>query len=80
MQVTTFPSKTTPYRIQLPGRYSPDGKRKTRYFKTREDAETFLRRVKKLGLAAIDNKPAPTPKQRGAMAIDLKARSRNLGQ
>jgi hypothetical protein len=50
MIVTPFPSKTTPYRVQLPGRYSADGKRKTQYFKTKDEAEKFVSHVKKHGL------------------------------
>jgi hypothetical protein len=53
-----FPSKTTPWRVQVPGRFFPDKKRKTRYFQTKELAEDFCRRVKKFGLAAIEKSPA----------------------
>jgi len=48
-----FPSKTTPWCVQLPGRFAADRKRKTRYFKTREEAAKFVSQVKKFGLAAV---------------------------
>jgi hypothetical protein len=50
----TFPSKTTPWRVQVPGRFFPNKKRTARYFKTKEAAEDFCRSVKKFGLAAIE--------------------------
>src|SRR6267142_686903 len=61
MKVVSFPSKTTPYRIQLPGRYSPDRKRKSRYFATKDAAESFLKQVKNLGLVAVEPVKSPKP-------------------
>jgi Arm domain-containing DNA-binding protein len=46
MNPTSFHSKTTPWRVQLSGRYSPDGKRKTKYFKTRDEAHEFCQSLK----------------------------------
>jgi hypothetical protein len=54
----TFPSETTPWRVQVPGRYFANKKRTARYFKTKEAAEEFCRSVKKFGLAAIEKRPA----------------------
>jgi hypothetical protein len=55
----TFPSKTTPWRVQVPCRFFANKKRTARYFKTKEAAEDFCRSVKKFGLAAIDQRSAP---------------------
>lgn len=54
-----FPSKTTPWRVQVPGRFFPNKKRTTRYFKTKEAASDFCRKVDKFGLAAVNEQAAP---------------------
>jgi hypothetical protein len=38
----------------VPGRYFPDGRRKSKYFRTRDDAEKFVQRLKIEGRAALD--------------------------
>lgn len=53
MKPTPFPSKTTPWRVQLPARFSADGKRKAHYFASKDEAEKFARKAKKLGPAAV---------------------------
>lgn len=53
MKPTSFQSNTTPWRVQVPGRYFPDGKRKAKYFGTRAQAEEFIKSLKKHGTAAV---------------------------
>jgi predicted DNA-binding transcriptional regulator AlpA len=57
MNPTRFPSKTKPWRVQLPGGYFPDGKRKTKYFQTKEQADEYCRRLKKFGFSAVEQRP-----------------------
>lgn len=59
MKPTPFSSKTTPWRVQVPGRYFPDRKRKARYFASLEAADKFVSDVRRFGLAAIEAKVAP---------------------
>lgn len=49
MKVLEFPSKTTPYRIVVP----LDGKRKSLYFATRDEADKKLRELKKFGVGIL---------------------------
>jgi hypothetical protein len=52
MKPSSFPSKTTPWRVMVPRRFSADRKRKARYFKTKEAAEVFCCKIKKFGAHA----------------------------
>lgn len=59
MKPTSFASKTTPWRVQLPASRSPDRKRKARYFKTPEEAKRFCARLARgESLAEIDGQAA----------------------
>lgn len=60
MRPTSFASKTTPWRVQIPGRYFPDKKRKTKYFKDPKEAEKFCSNIRKFGLAAVEAVPTAT--------------------
>ena len=58
MKPTPFPSKTTPWRVQLPASWN-NGKRKTRYFADEKEAIAFCNKVKRYGKAALqENTPA----------------------
>jgi hypothetical protein len=57
-----FNSSTTPYRVILPARYSPDGKRKVKYFRYKKDALTLCERVNDYGIAALRDYVPPVPK------------------
>jgi hypothetical protein len=55
---TPFASETTPWRVVLPSRFSPDGKRKVKYFHYKKDAAAFCEH-RYLGanpMEAIDSK------------------------
>jgi hypothetical protein len=67
LKVIEFPHKTWKYRIQLPGRYSADGKRKTRYFKTKDEAEKFLSHVEKHGLPKPEAKIVATERHQALL-------------
>jgi hypothetical protein len=58
MKPTTFRSKTTPWRVQVPGRYFANRKRTTKYFATRQAAEEFMQKLKKFGTALFQEQPA----------------------
>jgi len=53
MNPTRFRSKTTPWRVQVPGRHFPDGKRKAFYFKTEKEAIGFCELFKNYNTPAI---------------------------
>src|ERR1700751_1430036 len=60
LRPTSFSSKTTPWRVVLPARLSPDRKRKTKYFALKQDALTFCKKVNDGGIAALaDHAPIP---------------------
>jgi len=53
MNPTPFRSKTTPWRVQVSGRYFSDGKRKSIYFKTLKEATEFCELLRMFGVGAI---------------------------
>jgi hypothetical protein len=57
MKPIAFPSNTTPWRVEVPSRYFADGKRKAKYFATKQAAEEFIQRLKKFGTGALDDHP-----------------------
>ena len=54
MKPIPFPSKTSPWRVEVPGRYFADRKRKAKYFPTQAAAEKFIQKLKIEGRAALD--------------------------
>jgi hypothetical protein len=54
MKPIHFPSKTSPWRVEVPGRYFADRKRKAKYFVSRDAAEKFIQKLKIEGRAALD--------------------------
>jgi hypothetical protein len=54
MKPISFPSKTSPWRVEVPGRYFANRKRKAKYFPTQDAAEKFIQRLKIDGRAALD--------------------------
>jgi hypothetical protein len=69
MKATPFPSKTTPWRVQLPVRFSAEGKRKAYYFSSKEEAEKFASKAKKLGPAAVTDSAPLSKIQRDRFSI-----------
>lgn len=71
MKVIPFPHGKNPWRVVLPASYSADGKRKTHYFKTKEDGELFLRKLKRNGPGMLSDAPAisQTSKDRFQAAV-----------
>jgi hypothetical protein len=58
MVPTPFKSKTTPWRLQIPGRYFADKKRRTEYFKTQVAAAKRHKEILKNGAGAFKAVPA----------------------
>ena len=54
MKPIPFPSKTSPWRVEVPGRYFANRKRKAKYFASRDAAEKFIQKLKIDGRAALD--------------------------
>src|SRR5258708_22790827 len=54
MKPIPFRSNTSPWRVEVPGSYFASGKRKTKYFATRDAAEKFIQKLKIEGRAALD--------------------------
>jgi integrase len=67
MKVGRFDSQTTPWRVMVPTRYSADGKRKARYFRTKEDALAFCKETKKPGFMPADVKTQKETDHFGAL-------------
>lgn len=61
MKPTPFSHPKWKWRCQVAGRYYPDGKRKTKYFETKEAADKFASQLDRFGLAAVESK-APVAK------------------
>jgi integrase len=57
MNPTPSNNKKTPWRVQLSGRYFPNGKRKAWYFKTRKEADEFCVRFRKYGPSILTDEP-----------------------
>ena len=53
MKPTRFDSKTTPWRVIVPAAYSPDGKRKAKYFETKDEAKKFCDSLRVDGRSAL---------------------------
>jgi integrase len=60
MNPSKFPKNpTAPWRVMVPKKWSPSGKRWPHYFRTEKEAEVFCRKVKREGVRAFDNAERP---------------------
>jgi integrase len=60
MNPSKFPKNgTAPWRVMVPKRWSPTGKRWPHYFKTEKLAAEFCQKVKRFGVSAFDNAERP---------------------
>jgi hypothetical protein len=62
IKVLKFKSETTPWRVPLPAKWFPDGKRKSKYFRYKQDAAEFAKACNDNGRAALESYVALVPK------------------
>jgi hypothetical protein len=62
MRPIRFKSKTTPWYVPIPARFSADGKRKSKYFRSKIEADAFCHNFKKFGPSAVLELPTEISK------------------